>query len=575
MSIPCKIRMASRLLLGVALLFCGVFGAFAEVEEQSGRTTNTTTATNNAVIWPSVEEEALATAVVYSTEYPGSLKIARHYLEKRNIPTNNLIAISPAWSGGIQRSDYENQIEKPILEQLSKKGLLTLGRSTNALEAPAGGIRYLVLCRGIPFVIYDKRRLDQKKQCGAAVDSELASVFLRRQSKEKLPAFDGLEGFLPNEAAAPQVTPAQMGPEKHLLMVARLDGPSDEIAMGLVDKALKAEEEGLWGQGCFDVRGLTEREEDRGYLLGDLWLRRAAYWWRTAGLDFLLDEEPATIAAERPLPSLAFYAGWYDWNASGPFAEGLAEFVPGAFAYHLHSFSAQDIYSNTNHWVGPLLKRGAACTVGYVDEPFLGQTLDVGLFAEWFLRGASFGEAAYHALPVLSWQTTVVGDPLYRPFRLPPIERFIKTFSEYPYLAGWAVVQTVNLNLLKAMEEEKVLEYIEGIYKDNQMDWALGQWLIRFYMKEEQGEKALMVAENLLGQSRELSHVQRCWTLLQKAEALSRLAKYKEANQTFKSLYEEYAPLQKGKEFLKQWENAARRAPSRADLRKIRSLRAE
>ena len=112
MSIPCKIRMASRLLLGVALLFCGVFGAFAEVEEQSDKATNTTTATNNAVIWPSDEEEAMATAVVYSTEYPGSLKIARHYLEKRNIPTNNLIAISPAWSGGIQRSDYENQLEK-------------------------------------------------------------------------------------------------------------------------------------------------------------------------------------------------------------------------------------------------------------------------------------------------------------------------------------------------------------------------------------------------------------------------------------------------------------------------------
>ena len=30
----------------------------------------------------------------------------------------------------------------------------------------------------------------------------------------------------------------------------------------------------------------------------------------------------------------------------------------------------------------------------------------------------TFGDAAYYAEPVLSWQTTFVGDPLYRPFAL-------------------------------------------------------------------------------------------------------------------------------------------------------------
>lgn len=570
MSIPGKLRMAKRLLLGMVFLVCGLFVALGETNEVSNG------AVSGASPWPSVEEEALATAVVYSTEYPGSLQIARHYLEKRKIPESHLIAISPAWSGGIQRGDYEAQIEKPILEQLSKKGLLSPERSTNRVEAASPEIRYLVLCRGIPFVIYDKRRLlDSKKQCGAAVDSELASVLLRKRPKDKLPPLDGLEGFLPNEGAAPQVTPSQMGPESGLLMVARLDGPSDEIAMGLVDKALRAEEEGLWGQGFFDVRGLKDPVEDRGYLAGDLWLRRAVFCWRAAGMDFILDEQPQTIPAEQPLASLAFYAGWYDWNASGPFAQGLAEFVPGAFAYHLHSFSAQDIYSKTNHWVGPLLNLGATCTVGYVDEPFLGQTLNVGLFTEWFLKGASFGEAAYHALPGLSWQATVVGDPLYRPFRVAPIDRFVKTFNAYPHLAGWCVVQSANLNLLKGMDEEKVLEYIEGIYKDNPMDWALGQWLIRFYAKKEDWKKALEVSQNLLDQSREMTRVQRCWTSLQKAQTESKLKKYKEANRTYKALYEEYPPLRSGKDFLAQWENAARRASSKADLEKIKSLRAE
>jgi uncharacterized protein (TIGR03790 family) len=570
MSIPGKLRITKSVLLGMVFLTCSLFLALGQTNEVSKG------APTAADLWPDAEEEALATAVVYSTEYPGSLQIARHYLEKRKIPESNLIAISPAWSGGIQRNDYETLIEKPILEQLSKKGLLSPERSTNRVETASPEIRYLVLCRGVPFVIYDKRRQpDSKKQCGAAVDSELASVFLRKHPKDKLPPLDGLEGFLPNEAAASQVTPSQMGPKSRLLMVARLDGPSDEIAMGLVDKALRAEEEGLWGQGFFDIRGLKDPVADRGYLVGDLWLRRAVFCWRAAGMDFIIDEQAQTIAAEQPLASLAYYAGWYDWNASGPFAQALTEFVPGAFAYHLHSFSAQDIYSTTNHWVGPLLNLGATCTVGYVDEPFLGQTLNVGIFTEWFLKGASFGEAAYHALPGLSWQATVVGDPLYRPFRVAPIDRFVKTFNEYPHLAGWGVVQSANLNLLKGMDEEKVLKYIEGIYKDNPMDWALGQWLIRFYAKEEEWKKALGVSQNLIDQSREMTRVQRCWTMLQKAQAESKLKKYKEANQTYKALSEEYAPLRRGKDFLAQWENAARRSSSKADLEKIRSLQAE
>ena len=40
-------------------------------------------------------------------------------------------------------------------------------------------------------------------------------------------------------------------------------------------------------------------------------------------------------------------------------------------------------------------------------------------FTRW-LKGFSFGEAAYASQPVLSWQTTVIGDPLYRPFGQDP-----------------------------------------------------------------------------------------------------------------------------------------------------------
>ena len=97
-------------------------------------------------------------------------------------------------------------------------------------------------------MIYDKRRLlDSKKQCGAAVDSELASVLLRKRPKDKLPPLDGLEGFLPNEAAAPQVTPSQMGP-RTVSLWSRVWTDRAMRLPGLVDKALRAEEEASGGR---------------------------------------------------------------------------------------------------------------------------------------------------------------------------------------------------------------------------------------------------------------------------------------------------------------------------------------
>ena len=83
--------------------------------------------------------------------------------------------------------------------------------------------------------------------------------------------------------------------------------------------------------------------------------------------------------------------------------------------------SARPPLRSTNHyWCGPLLAKGATCTMGCVNEPYLSGTPNVAAFlARRFGGGYTFGEAAWAAQPVLSWQTTVVGDPLYRPFGKP------------------------------------------------------------------------------------------------------------------------------------------------------------
>ena len=539
-------------------MICGLCPLLAAEEQTPPPGENADSAQKVVILQPPApEEEAARTAVVYNKLHPASLEIARHYIQSRNIPEDHLIELSLPFTAGIERADYEQRIEEPIRNALSEKNLLMTSSNTVSTNA----VRYLVLCRGIPFVILNQKGEEQnsRDKTGAAVDSELASLPLRLLNSPR-----GYEGQLRCFATGLS-NPYIIGPRTGVLMTARLDGPSDRIANGLVDKALQAEKEGLWGKCLFDVRGLT----NSGYLQGDLWLRGAAEVCRLYGFETKVDTHSETVSGDMPQDALAFYAGWYDYNASGPFRNGLAEFMPGAFAYHLHSFSAQNLFTTSNHWVGPLLDRGATCTVGYVDEPFLGCTLNVEAFTEWMLRGASFGEAVYHALPSLSWQTTVIGDPLYRPFKLTFIDRYMETVSQNSDQSGWAEVTAANRALIKGEQPEIAVSSMEDEFKARQGDYAEGCWLLSYYEKEKKWEDALKVCQQMLKKLGTDPAVRRCFLLMKEAELCAQMKKYDLANSRFSTLYEEYPALRMEKGFLERWKKIAKSAKARSDLRRI------
>ena len=61
--------------------------------------------------------------------------------------------------------------------------------------------------------------------------------------------------------------------------------------------------------------------------------------------------------------------------------------------------------------------------MGCVYEPYLALHAERRAVSRAVQLGQfTFGEAAWAAQPALSWQTTVVGDPLYRPFGKTPQE---------------------------------------------------------------------------------------------------------------------------------------------------------
>ena len=389
--------------------------------------------------------------VVYNKNLPESKKLAEYYATKRSVPSKQLFGVDvSATSEEMSRPEFRDKIQKPLFDWLVKEKLFTLRKGKPSkpgeiLPITSASVRYVVLSYGIPLKIVRDTTLkeegtDQIQEAlrgrnEAAVDADLAMLPV---SREKIPLTGPIQSpyYLSTNAAA-------FHPTNNILMVARLDGPTVEIARGLVDKALEAETNGLWGRAYFDARGITNGE----YKIGDDWIRASAEIIRRLGFETTLDSQDPTFPAAFPMSQIAFYAGWYEGNASGPFAQPSVEFMPGAFAYHLHSFSANTIRSKTENWVGPLLAKGATITMGSVTEPYLAGTPNVAAFLERLIvRRFTFGEAAYASQGAISWQTTVVGDPLYQPFGTPPDVLHFRLEREKNPLIEWSHLRVLDLN---------------------------------------------------------------------------------------------------------------------------------
>ncbi|MCH2332368.1 MAG: TIGR03790 family protein, partial [Roseibacillus sp.] len=137
---------------------------------------------------------------------------------------------------------------------------------------------------------------------------------------------------------------------------------------------------------------------------------------RTAGIPCVVDRNIDTYVTNYPMSDAALYFGWYSHHRNGPLLNDSFRFKRGAIAIHLHSYSAFELRDPDQRWCGPILARGATATVGNVYEPFLSLTHYFNILHHRLLSGYTVGEASCMALPVLSWQAVLLGDPLYRPF---------------------------------------------------------------------------------------------------------------------------------------------------------------
>ncbi len=373
-----------------------------------------------SVSWPiscfSLEPEEIL--VVANRRMEGSREIAHYYMDRRRIPKYNFLSLSLSVNETMSRTEYDQVLKKSVLDKLKKL------RSKRRIEA-------IVLIYGVPLKVAqplpdlaDLEHLQQlhsnetlspkersreinrlrKLNMRAAVDSELALV---RAGEYELDGWIKNPYFLGFQGEDLPMTKDQV------LLVCRLDGPDTATVYRIINDSLDAEKNGLQGKAYFDARWpMPEKSSLSAYKQYDQSIHRAAAAVKKR-MPVIVDEQEG-LFPEKSCPEAALYCGWYS----------LARYVDsfnwqkGAIGYHIASAECDSLRDRSRPlWCREMLDHGVAATIGPVHEPYVqGFPLPEIFFSKLVEGYLSLGESYLVSLPYLSWQTVLIGDPLYQPF---------------------------------------------------------------------------------------------------------------------------------------------------------------
>lgn len=340
--------------------------------------------------------------VVVNSNSPDSIEIGEYYAKVREIPKNQVARISSAAGDVVTRAGYELTIERPIAAWLSKHLL-------------QDKVLYIVLTKGIPLRIEGTIGRDGTT---ASVDSELTLLY-QRMVGQPVTVIGRREnpyylGERPLDVAMP------FARTRHeIYLVSRLDGFTVDDVKALIDRSLKPTTS---GRILLDQRfGADDRS-------GDQWLSEAADRLGNVGQSarVLIDATRAPLATTDPV------IGYYSWGSNDAAhlerTTGL-KFAPGAIAGQFVSTDARTFREPPATWqpdgvhatagqslLGDLIREGITGAAGQVAEPFLDAVVRPQVLFPAYLSGFSVVESFYMAMPFLSWQNVVIGDPLCNPF---------------------------------------------------------------------------------------------------------------------------------------------------------------
>ena len=373
-------------------------------------------------------------AVIINDNSPDSQRIGQAYAATRSIPDSNVIHIRTSIEEGIDRDGYARTIEAPIATAIGRARL-------------HDRILYLVLTKGVPL-----RIAGTSGQTGtmASVDSELALLYRRMVGR-----LDKSEGAVANPYFLGDRDISEARPFTHrdfdIYLVSRLDAYTADEAVALIDKAASAKGS---GRVVLDQRGDASANRT-----GETWLELASKRLadRSPGTEVVLETTP------KPARGHTDVLGYFSWGSTDPQnrvrTSGLT-FAPGALAATFVGSDARTFREPPVGWTPTdaseslQLVRGIT---GVADRRFDSRRRDRRgricrtAVSKWrrqaadsvsrVFAGFNLVEAFWLAMPQVSWQTIVIGDPLCRPFAgktlsRSEIEDDIDEVTELPALFG-------------------------------------------------------------------------------------------------------------------------------------------
>jgi len=348
-------------------------------------------------------------AVVINDNSSSSQRIGEYYARKHALPSANVIRIKTSTDEMLDRLTYLTSIETPIAAALAKQNL-------------QDRILYLVLTKGIPLRVSGTNGAQGST---ASVDSELTLLY-RRMTGQNAPIPGRIDN--PYFLGTRSIDQARLFSHRQqdIYLVARIDAFTVEEALALIDKATAATSDGRVV--------LDERDALIDHVADD-WLSDAAARLsaRGAGDRVVLEK---TV---KPVSDVQQVIGYYSWGSNDPQnrrRKVQMGFVPGALAATYVSSDARTFHEPPSTWapsdnwkdrsslfegspqslIGDLIREGATGVAGHVTEPFLQSTIRPNILFPAYFAGFNLVESFYLAMPHLSWQTVVIGDPLCAPF---------------------------------------------------------------------------------------------------------------------------------------------------------------
>lgn len=327
-----------------------------------------------------------------------SVWVGEGYARKRGIPAANILHLRIPNTEGVLNWDswhiswekFDVHMRQPILKALNSR-------------AAANPVHYIVPVWGVPSHVDNVPGWVGE---GLSIDSFLASL---RSGGTTVGLANPYRASVQERRAHFRDWQNPAGWKMYL--VTRLDGPTPQIALALVDKAMRAEANLKRSDGVayFDYRHVACCDT---YYKADQTVLKANELSRALGFRSVLNDQTETKSMIKDAPNTLWAWGWY----SGPTTNDVYRFVDGAVGAQLTSYTADGIRSpRPGAWVELWLRQGITATWGATAEPTLGGYAEGDNFFSHFWTGYNFAESAYLASPFLNHTMVFVGDPLYAP----------------------------------------------------------------------------------------------------------------------------------------------------------------